>query len=182
MNFFRGRAQRAKFLAGHTFQSNLGQFARNNTRFSSANASRIEARIKAQCSCSWHPVAMCTRGCPLRRPRTRRSLRRRPFRCCRLRRRPFRRRLPCCRLCRLCRRLAPSRAMLGTSTHPRPGSRRPRLLSRLGLAWLSAGGSAWLARLGSARLARLGTAQHGSAGRTARLAAAGQARRQCHQL
>ena len=107
---------------------------------------------------------LCARECPLRRPRTRRSLCRRPFRCNPLRRRPFRRRLPCCRLCRLCRRLAPCLCII----HPRPGSRRPPLLARLGSRLGSALGSA---RLGSIGLvgtawhgsARLGTAQHGSA-------------------
>ena len=99
---------------------------------------------------------LCARECPLRRPRTRRSLCRRPFRCNPLRRRPFRRRLPCCRLCRLCRRLAPCCVF----THgPARGGRRFSLGSALGLARLSA-------RLGSAQSAwsaRLGTAQHGSA-------------------
>ena len=156
----RPRAAREFFWATYV-SSNSVAFALKYTRSSPTNTSRIKARIQAQCL--GHPMWLCARECPLRRPRTRRSLCRRPFRCNPLRRRPFRRRLPCCRLCRLCRRLAPCLCI-----HPRPGSRRPPLLARLGSRLGSALGSA---RLGSIGLvgtawhgsARLGTAQHGSA-------------------
>ena len=152
------RAARDNF-GPHIFLSNSVAFALKYTRSSPTNTSRIKARIQAQCL--GHPMWLCARECPLRRPRTRRSLCRRPFRCNPLRRRPFRRRLPCCRLCRLCRRLAPCLCIYSPTARlaAAAASRSARLSAWLG----SRLGSARLNRLGRHGLARLSTARHGSA-------------------
>ena len=158
----RGRAQRAIFfLAGHTFQSNLGLFARNHMWIFRTKAPQFKARIYAV-----QGRPMCTRLPSPPPPSTRRRLHRRPFRRCPFRRRPFLHRLPCCR--RLLTPLPPPLCPQPSSAAPasrsaRLGSLGSALTPQLGLAPDSLG-ARLSARFGSDRSAGIGTA------RTARMA------------